>query len=117
MKAKIHRIAQAGLVERFVRLITMILLINIQRLRNLTTSRLHTEISHVYEDLENIIGERGLLTHMLPNVKRSVEPWLRKHVPETRFWDGEIGGIDYSLNLLFLLMPNQPNTVNNTVLY
>lgn len=46
-------------------------------------------MSHVYEDLENIMGERGLMPYMLPNVMRSVEPWLRKHVPEERFWDGE----------------------------
>lgn len=61
----------------------------IQRLRNLTTGRLHTEIGYVYEDLEAIIGERGLMTHMLPRVMRAVEPWLREHVTEQRFWDDE----------------------------
>ena len=62
---------------------------DIQRLRNLTTGRLHTEIGCVYEDLELITGERGLMTHMLPRVMRSVEPWLRKNVTDTRFWNGE----------------------------
>ena len=62
---------------------------DIQRLRNLTTGRLHTEIGHIYEDLETIIGESGLMTHMLPRVMRSVEPWLRKHVKNERFWNGE----------------------------
>ena len=60
-----------------------------QRLRNLTTGRLHTEIGHIYEDLETITGEKGLMTHMLPRVNRAVEPWLREHVTDPRFWDGE----------------------------
>lgn len=62
---------------------------DIQRLRNLTTGRLHTEIGHVYEDLEVITGDKGLMTHMLPRVARAVEPWLREHVTDPRFWDGE----------------------------
>lgn len=62
---------------------------DIQRLRNLTTGRLHTEIGHVYEDLEIITGEKGLMTHMLPRAARAVEPWLREHVTGPRFWDGE----------------------------
>ena len=62
---------------------------DIQRLRNLTTGRLHTEIGHVYEDLEAITGEQGLMTHMLPRACRAVEPWLREHVTEPRFWNGE----------------------------
>lgn len=62
---------------------------NIQRLRNLTTGRLHTEIGHIYEDLESIIGETGLMTHMLPRVNRACEPWLREHVTDPRFWDGK----------------------------
>lgn len=62
-------------------------LMDSQRLRNLTTGRLHTEIGHVYEDLEMIIGEEGLMTHMLPRVRDSVLPWLKEHVTESRFWD------------------------------
>lgn len=62
---------------------------DIQRLRNLTTGRLHTDIKHVYEDLELIMGQERLWTHMLPRVLRAVEPWLREHVTESRFWDGK----------------------------
>lgn len=62
---------------------------DIQRLRNLTTGRLHTDIGHIYEDLEAITGQKGLMTHMLPRAMRSVEPWLRENVTEPRFWDGE----------------------------
>jgi len=61
----------------------------IQRLRNLTTDRLHTEIGHVYQDLETITGERGLMTHMLPRALEAVQPWLREHIADPRFWDGE----------------------------
>lgn len=61
---------------------------DIQRLRSLTTGRLHTEISHVYEDLAAITGEEGLMTHMLPRALNAIEPWLRKHIADPRFWDG-----------------------------
>jgi hypothetical protein len=60
---------------------------DIQRLRNLTTGRLHTEMGHIYEDLETIAGETGLMTHMLPRAMQAVEPWLRERVVDTRFWD------------------------------
>ena len=61
----------------------------IQRLRNLTTGRLHTQIADVYEDLGIITGETGLMTHMLPRAMRAVEPWLREKITDVRFWDGE----------------------------
>lgn len=61
----------------------------IQRLRNLTTGKLHTEISHVYEDLEWIIGETGLMTHMLPRVAKAVKPWLQNRIDDPRFWNEE----------------------------
>ena len=62
---------------------------DIQRLRNLTTGRLHTDIGCVYEDLEMLTGAKGLMTHMLPRAMKAVEPWLREHVTDPRFWDGE----------------------------
>ena len=40
------------------------------------------------EDLGTITGETGLMTHMLPRAMRAVEPWLRQHVTDARFWDG-----------------------------
>jgi hypothetical protein len=61
----------------------------IQRLRNLTTGVLHTEIGHVYEDLETLTGERGLMTHMLPRALRAAEPWLREKVIDPRYWNKE----------------------------
>ena len=61
----------------------------IQRLRNLTTGKLHTEMGHIYEDLGEISGEKGLMTHMLPRAMRAVEPWLKEHIADSRFWDGE----------------------------
>jgi len=60
---------------------------DIQRLRNLTTGRLHTDIRCVYEDLELITGLPGLMTHMLPRASRAVEPWLREHIKDPRFWE------------------------------
>lgn len=62
---------------------------DIQRLRNLTTGRLHTEMGHIYEDLAYIIGDDGIMTHMIPRVARAIAPWLREQVRDERFWDGE----------------------------
>jgi len=60
---------------------------DIQRLRNLTTKRLHTSMEHIYEDLGFIVGDDGLMTHMLPRVMEAIEPWLRTQVTDERFWD------------------------------
>lgn len=62
---------------------------DIQRLRNLTTHRLHTKMEDIYVDLGLITGEKGLMTHMLPRAVRAVEPWLQEHVTNSRFWNGE----------------------------
>jgi len=72
---------------------------NIQRLRNLTTGRLHTDIGHVYQDIEYFTGETGVMTHMLPNANRALKPYLEQKVSNPRFYDGEydpshIGEID-----------------------
>ena len=61
---------------------------DIQRLRNLTTGLLHTEMGHIYEDLGMLTGEDGLMTHMLPRALKAVEPWLRDNVKDPLFWDG-----------------------------
>lgn len=62
---------------------------DIQRLRNLTTGRLHTKMEHIYEDIALITGEDGVMTHQLPNACRAMEPYLREKVTDARFWDGE----------------------------
>lgn len=62
---------------------------DIQRLRNLTTGRLHTSMGDIYEDLEFFTRGGGIMTHMIPRVMRAIEPWLRSKVTDERFWDGE----------------------------
>jgi len=62
---------------------------NIQRLRNLTTDMLHTKMDDIYEDLEYITGQKGLMTHMIPRVSEAVRPWLKEHITDKRFWDGK----------------------------
>lgn len=64
-------------------------MIEAQRLRNLTTDILHTEMGHVYQDIELITGMKGLMTHMLPNVLRAIKPWLREKVTDPRYWNDE----------------------------
>lgn len=62
---------------------------NIQRLRNLTTRRLHTCMDDIYEDIEYITGEKGLMTHHIPNALRALEPYLRTTASDARLWNGE----------------------------
>jgi hypothetical protein len=62
---------------------------DIQRLRNLTTARLHTKMENIYTDIEYLTGEKGLMTHQIPNASRAIEPYLREIVTDARFWDGE----------------------------
>lgn len=66
-----------------------ILTIDCQRLRNLTTGRLHTEMSHIYQDLEMFSGWDSLFTHQLPRVNKALRPWLKEVVEDERFWDGQ----------------------------
>lgn len=61
----------------------------IQRLRNLTTGRLHTEMGHIYQDIEFFTGEKGVMTHMLPNAMSALKPHLQEQFKEERLWDGE----------------------------
>jgi hypothetical protein len=61
---------------------------NAQRLRNLTTGLLHTNMTDIYEDVEFITGENGVMTHMLPNAFTALQPWLKEKVTDQRFWDG-----------------------------
>lgn len=62
---------------------------DIQRVRNLTTGRLHTKMEDIYADVEWLTGAKGVMTHQLPNALRALEPYLREKVAEARFWDGE----------------------------
>lgn len=62
---------------------------DIQRLRNLTTGRLHTKMEHIYEDIGLLTGVDGVMTHMLPNACRALEPYLREKLMDARFFDGE----------------------------
>lgn len=60
---------------------------NNQRLRNLSTGILHTKMEDIYSDVEFIIGEKGVMTHHLPNALEAMRPWLRERLKDPRFWD------------------------------
>ncbi len=62
---------------------------DIQRLRNLTTGKMHTKMSHIYEDLEAITRMEGVMTHMIPRVNDAIRPWLKEHVTGPRFWNDQ----------------------------
>lgn len=73
---------------------------NIQRLRNLTTERLHTSMTDIYEDIYWITGAQ-FLDLQLPRAMDAIRPWLRDKVPERRFWDGDYDTThtgEYNLN-------------------
>lgn len=59
-----------------------------QRIRNLTTGILHTKMEHIYQDIEFITGEEGIMTHCLPDAVSAMEDWLKLNVKDSRFWDG-----------------------------
>jgi len=80
---------------------------DIQRLRNLTTGRLHTEMGHVYQDIERITGMEGIMTHMLPRAARAIEPWLREQILDERFWDGEYDATHTGDITLFPMNPDE----------
>lgn len=63
---------------------------DVQRLRNLTTGRLHTEIGFVYEDIEHLTGVKGIMTHMMPRAMRAL--MQLRALAEMRpdgIWDGD----------------------------
>lgn len=62
---------------------------DIQRLRNLTTKKLHTKMSDVYEDIEIITGEKGIMTHQLANACIALESYLKEKAPNPRLWDDQ----------------------------
>jgi hypothetical protein len=62
-------------------------IMDIQRLRNFTTGRLHTNMDDVYEDLEIITGKAHILTHQIPNICRAMDPYLRVKIKDPRFWE------------------------------
>lgn len=64
----------------------------IQRVRNLTTGILHTEIQHIYEDIEWLTGEKGIMTHMLPAAMQALTFALQAQLSPTQYpdlWDGK----------------------------
>ena len=61
---------------------------NVQRLRNLTTGLLHTTMADIYQDIEYITGEPGVMTRMLPDATKALLPYLRGKAPDARLWDG-----------------------------
>lgn len=66
----------------------IVVIMDIQRLRNITTGKVHTTMFDIYEDLEYLSGESGLMTHQLTNIRNALLPYLRENITDSRFWDG-----------------------------
>ena len=77
-----------------------------QRLRNLTTGRLHTEMSDIYKDIEKITGFEGVMTHQLPSANKALKPYLMEHIKDERFWDDKYD-VDHTGKTKFPKMNDQ----------
>ncbi len=62
---------------------------NNQRLRNLTTSRLHTCIDDVYEDIKLLTGV-CIMTHQIPEMLELLQPYLKDRLSDVRFFDEKL---------------------------
>lgn len=93
---------------------------DVQRLRNLTTGKLHTDIGHVYEDIAAITTCEGVMTHQIPRALKSMLPYLQRVITDERCWDGEhdpthVGEIDVppmgpsDVEAMFKLFREMPN--------
>ena len=61
--------------------------IDVQRLRTLTTGRLHTEhLQDCQDDIKEITGA-SILTHEIPDALDALVPYLQGHVTDQRFWN------------------------------
>lgn len=64
------------------------MLIETQRLRNLTTGRLHTERAHIHDDLGWVLGKL-VCDFKLRSAYSAILPWLKEKVVDERYFDGE----------------------------
>lgn len=62
---------------------------NIQRLRNLTTKRIHTNSKHIPEDIAYLTKLDQPSSHQIPNAYNAILPWLREKTPDPRLWNGK----------------------------
>lgn len=59
---------------------------NIQRLRNITTGLLHTQMQDIYEDIDYLTGQPGVSTIILGPASKALEFYLRRYLTDERFW-------------------------------
>jgi hypothetical protein len=60
--------------------------ISIQRLRNLTTSKLHTRLDDLHEDFERILG-KPISSQSYEYARQAILLWLHENLKDPRFWD------------------------------
>ena len=59
-----------------------------QRLRNLTTGIIHTNVIDIHTDLAAFTGIEAM-THQLPALIDAIAPYLKSKLTEPKFWDGK----------------------------
>ena len=55
------------------------------KLRNITSSILHTEISDVYKFFEEYLKADGIMTHHLPSARKAIIPILKRNLDDHWF--------------------------------
>ena len=62
---------------------------DIQRLRNLTTGKMHTNINNIKDDITFFVGRGVDSTFLLSRVNDRLIPHLREKLKDEKFWNGK----------------------------
>ena len=75
-----------------------------QRLRNLTTGILHTDISHVYADILKLTGEK-IYTHEITDKLPIIQAWLRTGLHKRMFWNNKLDQTHIGITNISRILP------------
>lgn len=65
------------------------------RVLNLTTLILHTNMMDIYEDIGQITGMEGIMTHQIPAAAEALLPHLRRHLWNDPVWNEDLGAANH----------------------
>ena len=68
-------------------------------IRNITTGVLHTNMGDVYKFIEDMVNEKGIMTHQLPAASRCLMPFLKERLDDSFFTGGYIKDVKGHTNI------------------